>query len=128
MGIVLPILLAVMGIAMAIIWTRDILAGEHVDLSAGVFRAREAETGTLFWPHWLAEYATACALVVGGVGLLFDTNWAQMIAAIGTGALLYTSMNSLGWAFARRERWPYASPMLAGLALGVLSVVFLLLR
>ncbi|MGB9357164.1 MAG: hypothetical protein WCC01_01275 [Acidimicrobiia bacterium] len=128
MDIVVPVLLIVMGMAMAAIWTRDILRGEQVDLSVGLFAARDPEAGTLFWPHWLAEYGTAVLLVVGGVGLLGDAGWAPMVAAIGTGALLYTSTNSLGWALARRERWSYAAPMLAGVVLGIASTVFLLLR
>ena len=126
--IVVPVLLIVMGIAMAAIWTRDILHGEQVDLSAGFFAARDPEAGTLFWPHWFAEYATAILLVVGGIGLLSDGAWGPVVAAIGTGALVYTSTNSLGWAFSRRERWPYAVPMLSGVVLGIASTVFLLLR
>ncbi len=128
MDIVVPVLLIVMGIAMVAIWTRDILRGEQVDLSAGLFVARDPEAGTLFWPHWLAEYGTATLLVVGGIGLLSGGAWAPVVAAIGTGSLLYTSTNSLGWAFSRRERWPYAVPMLTGVVLGIASTVFLLLR
>lgn len=128
MSIVVPILMIVIGLAMAAIWTRDILGREHVDLSAGVFRARDAGTGALFWPHWLAEYGTAMVLVVGGIGLLVDAPWSTVVAAVATGALLYTSMNSLGWALARRERVPYAFPMVAGLAVGIVSTVFLLVR
>ena len=128
MSTVVPSLMIVMGLAMAATWTRDILAGEQVDLSAGVFRARDGEAGTLFWPHWLAEYGTAFALMVGGIGLFVDARWATAVAAVATGALLYTSVNSLGWALANRERFPYALPMFAGLTVGIMTTVFLLLR
>ncbi|MEX1288564.1 MAG: hypothetical protein AB1Z57_11550, partial [Acidimicrobiia bacterium] len=63
--------LALMGVGIAAIWTRDIVAGEQVDLSNGVFAAREP-SGSLLWPHWLAEYATAATLVAGGVGVIVD--------------------------------------------------------
>lgn len=128
MDIVVSGLVIVMGIAIAVIWTRDIFLGEHVDLSAGPFGARNPDGGDLYWPHWLAEYGTATLLVVGGIGLLSGGAWAPVVAAIGTGSLLYTSTNSLGWAFSRRERWPYAVPMLTGVALGIAATVFLLLR
>ncbi len=118
----------VMGIAIAGVWTRDILAGDQIDLTHGVFAARDPDAGTLFWPHWLAEYATAAALIVAGVGLILDTHWAVVLGAVATGALLYTSINSLGWAFAQRERFGYAIPMLTGVAAGVFLAVYLLAR
>jgi len=126
--IVVSGLVIVMGIAIAVIWTRDIFLGEHVDLSAGPFGARNPDGGDLYWPHWLAEYGTAALLVAGGVGLLADAAWAPVVAAVGAGALLYTSLNSLAWALARDERRAYAAPMLVGLAIGVLVTVYLLLR
>lgn len=128
MDIVVPTLLIVTGIAMGAIWTRDILAGDQVDLSRGLFAARDREAGTLYWPHWLSEYGTALLLIVGGIGLFTDGAWAPVIAAVATGALLYTSTNSLGWAFARPERRPYAAPMLIGVLVGIVSTAFLLAR
>ena len=117
-----------MGLAIAVIWTRDIFLGEHVDLSAGFFGARDPDGSDLYWPHWLAEYGTAALLVAGGVALLADAAWGPVVAATGTGALLYTSMNSLGWALARDERRAYAAPMLGGLAIGIVAMAYLFLR
>ena len=128
MDIVVSSLLVVMGIAIAVIWTRDIFLSEHVDLSAGFFGARDPDGGDLYWPHWLAEYGTAAFLGAGGIGLLADAVWAPAVAAVGTGALLYTSMNSLGWALARDERRPYAAPILGGLTVGVLAMAYLFLQ
>ena len=128
MSIVVPVLLVAMGVAMAAIWAKDILRGDQVDASAGIFAARDPEAGTLFWPHWLAEFGTAILLVAGGLALIADARWAPVVAAAGTGALLYTSMNSLAWALARRERRTYAVPMLAGLVVGLVSITYLLLR
>ena len=118
--------LMIMGAGIAGVWTRDILAAEYVDLSHGVFSARDPDSGTLFWPHWLAEYATAAALVAAAIGLLADAGWARPLAAMASGALLYTSTNSLGWALSRRDRLAYAVPMVAGLVVGVVACIFLL--
>ncbi len=118
----------VIGAAMAGIWTRDLVSGDRVDLSDGVFAAREPDSGALFWPHWLAEYGTAAVLVVAGSALVADTSWAQELAFVGLGALVYTSVNSLGWVFARRDRFAYAAPMVAGLLVGTLVIAYLLSR
>lgn len=126
MEAVAGILLIVMGLAIAGIWTRDILVREDVDVSAGLFKARDPNGRTLFWPHWTAEYGTAAALLVGGIGLLLDASWAVVAAGLAAGALLYTSTNALGWALAERDRRPYAIPMLFGICVGVLTAGYLL--
>lgn len=118
----------VIGAAMAGIWTRDIVSAEQVDLSRGLFAARDPDSGTLFWPHWLAEYGTAVVLVSAGFALIADAAWAEEVALVGLGSLVYTSVNSLGWAFARRERYAYAAPMITGLLVGLVSIVYLLAR
>lgn len=117
--------LVVMGLGIAGIWTRDIVAGDQVDLSEGFFAARDAEAGNLMWPHWLAEYATAATLMVSGAGLVAGAAWARALAAVGAGALLYTSINSLGWAFAQRDRRPYAIPMILGVVVGLMTAGYL---
>ena len=117
-----------MGAAIAGVWTRDIVAGDKVDLSNGIVAARDPDAGTLFWPHWLAEYATAAALIAAAAGLLIDANWAGTLGGIATGALLYTSINSLAWSLAERERRPYAIPMLTGVAVGMILAIHLLTR
>ncbi|HEU4490887.1 MAG TPA: hypothetical protein VFR74_08450 [Jiangellales bacterium] len=70
--------------------TLDLVRG-RVDLSAGAFRAREEGSGSLLWPHWLAEYGTAAALVVGGAGLLAHLGWGEPVVLLGLGACVYTS-------------------------------------
>ncbi len=119
-------LMILMGVAIASIWTRDIVSGEKVDLSFGVLRARDTD-GSFFWPHWVAEYTTAVVLIVGGVGLLTDFSWAQAVAALGLGALFYTSVNSLGWALAERGRYAYAVPMAVGVVISMAGAIWLLL-
>jgi hypothetical protein len=115
----------VMGLGIAGIWSKDLLAGK-VDLSSGVWRSRDPDDGTLFWPHWLAEYGTAGLLVVGGIGIAAATEWSVPVAAGSLGALLYTSINSLGWAFARPERRVYAAPMMAGVVVGLVGLGWLI--
>jgi hypothetical protein len=114
----------IMGAAIATTWTLDLVHG-RVDLSAGPLRAREERSGSLLWPHWLAEYGTAAALVGGGVGLLAAVPWGEPVALLGLGACVYTSVNSLGWALAERARRPYAIPMLVGAVGGLASAVAL---
>lgn len=125
MDSLLAILMIVMGLGIAGIWTRDIAGGDKVDLSAGFLAARDAD-GSLFWPHWFAEYSTAVALIVAAIGLLIDTTWGSPLAALALGALFYTSVNSLGWAFAERERLAYAIPMLVGICVSIFGAVRLL--
>jgi hypothetical protein len=104
----------VMGVAIAGTWTVDIVRGSRVDRSQGILRARDSGGSLLGW-HWLAEYATAGALVIGAGGLLTSSSWAVPVAAAALGATWYTSTNSLGWALAERSRRAYAAPMAVGL-------------
>ena len=118
--------MVVMGLAIALTWARDMRSSPEVERSAGLLRARDRRDGSLFLPHWIAEYATALGLIVGGIGLIADVGWAEGISLVALGALTYTSVNSLGWTLALRSRRPYAIPMLVGAIGGVLSIVVLL--
>jgi hypothetical protein len=122
------ILMLANGLAIAGIWTHDIFTGDRVERSAGVFAARDPDAGTLLWPHWLAEYATAASLIVAAAGLLADADWAVALGGIATGALLYTGTNSLSWALAARDRLAYAIPMLVGVVTGLFLAMYLLTR
>jgi hypothetical protein len=121
MVVVVAGLMILMGVAIAGVWTRDIIAGDKVGLSRGVLRARDGEEEPLFWPHWLAEYATALLLIVGGTALLADTGGSSLLAALALGALFYTSTNALGWALAERDRYAYAVPMAVGILVGMVG-------
>ena len=123
---VIPIAMIVMGTAIAIIWTKDILRNDEIDLSSGFFKARDKDSGGLFWPHWLAEYGTACILVAGGIGTLLDLTWAYVLSPFALGALFYTSLNSMGWALARKDRVFYAIPMGVGLLVAIVSLWLML--
>ncbi len=126
MSVTAAVIMIAIGLAMAGIWTRDIVAGAEVDRSAGLFRAREAGTDSLFWLHWLAEYGTAAALMTAAAALLAGAGWGRPLAFLAIGALVYSATNALGWAFGRRERYPYAAPMLVSLV-GAIAVLVLVL-
>ena len=118
------VLMIVMGSAIVGIWTRDIARGDKVDISKGFLAARDADN-SLLWPHWLAEYSTGIALLMGAVGLLIEASWGPPLATLALGALFYTSVNSLGWAFAERERMSYAIPMLLGVVVSIVGAIHL---
>ena len=122
---VILILFIITGTGIAAIWTKDILTNTDIDISKGFFNARDKDSGNLFWPHWLAEYATAILLIVAPVLIFLKIDIGAQLLPFAVGALFYTSLNSLGWAFARKERFAYAFPMLFGLT--VATVYFLLL-
>ena len=118
--------MVVMGLAISLTWVRDMRSSPEVDRSAGLLRARDRRDGSLFLPHWIAEYATSLGLVVGGIGLIVDVGWADGVSLVALGASTYTSVNSLGWTLALPSRRPYAIPMLVGAIGGALSIVVLL--
>ena len=113
-----------MGAGIALIWSIDIVGGKFKD--QGRFFAWKNEQGESMWTHITAELITALLLISGGVGLLFDIGWGQVIVVFALGALVYTSLNSLGWALAKRSRYPYAIPMSIGLAGGIACLILLL--
>jgi hypothetical protein len=120
---VVPWFMMIMGLAIAGIWTLDIIAKKEIDTSEGPLRARDKRSRALMLPHWIAEYLTALLLFLGGLGLLYGKHWGFVIAAIALGMLLYTSLNSLAWALADKERYAYAGPMLLGLIGSLASAV-----
>lgn len=106
----------VMGAGMAGLWTVDMTRSPEVDRTRGLLRARDRSTRSLLAPHWIAEYATAVLLVIGGLVLLLDGSGALALAVpVSLGALAYTSCNSLGWVLADRSRTSYGIPMAVGL-------------
>lgn len=115
----------VTGLAIAGIWTTDIVRGARVDLGNGLLRARDQD-GSLLLPHWVAEYTTAAALLVGAAGLLASTGWATAASAAALAATWYSSVNSLGWALADSSRLAYAVPMAVGIAGSMVSLVVLI--
>lgn len=119
----IALFMAVMGLGIAGVWTRDIVAADQLDIAAGRLRAREPGAGSFLLPHWIAEFGTAGLLLAGSIGLLAEAGWALALSLVALGALVYTSTNSLGWALAERARLPYAAPMAMGAVGGVAAII-----
>ena len=117
----IPVFMALNGLAMAGIWTVDISKGV---LPNGFWKSREGDD-RLFWPHLIAEYTTAAGLLAGAYGLYTAAPWGESAAFISLGALAYTATSNLSWSLAKRERLPYAIPMIVGLAGSVVSIAIL---
>ena len=126
MQLVIAIFAALMGLGLVGIWTMDIARNPDIDLSKGFFRARDKDSGNVFWFHWLAEYGTGLCLLTGAAGLLLERAWASDVLLLGCGALIYTAINSLGWVVAKPGRLAYGVPMLLG-AVGGLAAAWILL-
>ena len=121
---IIYVLFIFIGICIVIIWTRDILTNPFIDLSGGFFAARDKESGKLFWPHWFAEYITSFLLILAPILVFFNCEPGYRLMHFAAGALFYTSLNSLGWTFASKERIPYTIPITFAL---VVSAVYLIL-
>ena len=119
-------LMLVMGIAFIIIWIADINNNPEVDMSRGFFRAREKASNNIFWFHITAEILTGLLLIAGGTVIFLDIKELYPLVCFSVGALFYTSLNSLSWAFAEKHRYNYAWPMLAGLAVSVFILITLI--
>jgi hypothetical protein len=120
--IVIAPFMLVMAVGIAAIWTGDIRAGRGYESSRGLLAARDPVNGNRMLPHWLAEYTTAVALVIGAAALMLHWSAADALAAFAMGALCYTSLNSLAWVLGAPERRAYALPMIVGLIGGLVSI------
>jgi hypothetical protein len=110
---IVPSIMIVEGVGLAAMWTIDILTTDV--MNEGFFRSKNNDDA-LLWTHWTAEYLTAAGLIAGGFGLLAEKEWARTASLVSLGAMLYTSINSSGWALGNKERYPYAVPMYISLA------------
>ena len=116
---IISLFLAFDGAGLITIWTLDIHKKNL--LKNGFFKSKEY--GSLYWPHLFAEYGTGFCLIVSAIGLYTDRPWSNSIILISLGALVYTSISSLSWSFAEKERYVYAVPMILSLFGAVISVI-----
>lgn len=113
-----------MGFVIIIIWTKEILFNKTINIKEGFFKVKDIEEGRKYWPHWIAEYITGFILVISGFGLMINTNTKMIVLFIfGTGALFYTSLNSLSWSLGKKERTPYTLPFIIGVAISVFCFI-----
>jgi hypothetical protein len=111
--------LLITGSAMLIIWIADINNKPDIDFSEGFFRAREKESGNIFWLHIVSELITGVMLICGGIIILQRSSEMLPLVYFSLGLLFYSSLNSLSWAFARPDRRIYRIPMITGLVISV---------
>jgi|GEM_PF-1151007 len=118
----IPAFMAVTGSGMAAMWTIDIIRADKIDTQNGILRAREPGSESWLLPHWIAEYSTAGLLLAGAYGLQNNKAWGRDVSLVALGSLNYTALNSLGWALGKKERTPYAIPMILSLTGSTISL------
>ena len=111
MKAILPVFNIAMGIAIYGVWMMDIASRKY---RGAFFKWREGEN--VMWPHLIAEFLTAAALILSGVGTLLKSGWAEVLIVVALGSLFYASLDALSWTPADKKRWPYSVFMLIGLA------------
>ncbi len=124
--IFVSIMMIITGLGIIGVWTKDIVSGNRIDRSNGFLKSKNIENGELFLPHWVAEYGTAAGLIICGIGNLFLSSWSRSFSLIFLGSLAYTSLNSLSWSLAVRERRPYTFPMIFGLLVSLIGILYFL--
>ena len=72
--------------------------------------------------HWIAEFVTAIALILGGLGLIMKWGAGVELFLVAAGMLIYAVVNSAGY-FAQQRQWPPVVMFGLILALDVLAVV-----
>lgn len=125
-SMIISFFLIMCGTSIIIIWIMSFFKNPDADLSAGFFKSREKNSGNLFWFHIVAEFITGVILIASGIILLFRDLNSYPIVYFALGALFYSSLNSLGWAFAYRDRYKYAIPMMIGLFISIVSIIILI--
>jgi peptidoglycan/LPS O-acetylase OafA/YrhL len=75
--------------------------------------------------HLVAEFATAIALLVGGIALLTHQSWGQWFYLLAVGMLLYTVIVSPGY-FAEKGQWAFVGMFAVVLLLALVSIVLVI--
>jgi len=71
--------------------------------------------------HIAAEFVTAVALILGGIGLLVNPDWGVSLYLVAIGMLLYTAIASPGY-FAQKGQWVWPGIFGALIILALISV------
>jgi hypothetical protein len=106
----------VVGVGMIGQWTLSLVSGQVPELRSEPIRIRF---------HLAAEFATALALLVSGIGLLAAGAWARDAYILAAGMLLYTIIVSPGY-FAQQGKWLMPALFAAILVLVVVTLVLVL--
>lgn len=97
----------VVGIGMIAMWSASYFTRQIPELETEPIRIKF---------HLAAEFATAIVLLIAGVGLITNQEWAVSIYLVSMGMLLYTVIVSPGY-FAQKGQWAYV---------GMFAVIFIL--
>lgn len=103
----------VVGVGMIGQWILFLVTGQVPELETEPLRIRF---------HLAAEFATALALVAGGLALLTDQSWGRWFYLVAAGMLLYTAIVSPGY-FAEKGQWAFVGMFGVVLVLALVSIV-----
>jgi len=108
----------VVGLAMIGMWTVSLVKRQVPELHHEPIRIGF---------HLAGEFATAVALLVGGLALLFDITWSKGVSVASLGMLLYTAVVSPGY-FGQKGHWPMVAFFGVLVALTLASMAWLILE
>lgn len=103
----------IVGVGMIGQWAMFLATGQVPELETEPLRVRF---------HLAGEFATAIALLVGGIALLTDQAWGRWFYLLALGMLLYTVIVSPGY-FADKGQWALVGMFAILLLLALVSVV-----
>jgi hypothetical protein len=106
----------VVGVGMIGQWIFFLATGQVPELETEPLRIRF---------HLAAEFATAIALLVGGIALLTGQPWGRWFYLLATGMLLYTVIVSPGY-FAEKGQWVFVGMFATLLLLALVSIVLVI--
>ncbi len=104
------------GIGMIAQWMMSYLSKQIPELETEPIR---------IWFHIAAEMVTAVALIVGGIGLFIQTDWATNIFLIAFGMLFNTAIVSPRY-FAQQGQWAWLGMFSIIIILGIISIFLVL--
>lgn len=103
----------IVGVGMIGQWAMFLATGQVPELETEPLRVRF---------HLAGEFATAIALLAGGIALLTDQAWGRWFYLLALGMLLYTVIVSPGY-FADKGQWALVGMFAVLLLLALVSVV-----
>jgi hypothetical protein len=106
----------IVGVGMIGQWLFFLATGQVPELKTEPLRIRF---------HLAGEFATAIALLVGGIALLTGRTWSHWFYLVAAGMLLYTVIVSPGY-FAQRGQWPLVGMFAVLFALALVSIALVL--
>ncbi len=106
----------VVGVGMIAQWVLFLATGQVPELETEPLRIRF---------HLAAEFATAVALLAGGIALLTGQTWSQWFYLLAVGMLLYTVIVSPGY-FAEKGQWAFVGMFAVILLLALVSIVLVI--